>query len=83
MDLFSFSIFVFCEWRHLKLSNRCEKNMLNYSVLYFFTLKWSIRNIFYFLVMAYLCDSRLVLTPVTVLFNVKTTLHDFCMITLA
>lgn len=33
--------------------------------------------------MGYLCDSRLVLTKITVLFNVRTTLHDFYMITLA
>lgn len=25
MDLFNFSIFVFCEWGHLKFSNWCEK----------------------------------------------------------
>lgn len=41
------------------------------------------QDYFSFLVMGYLCDSRLVLTKITVLFNVKTTLHDFYMITLA
>lgn len=41
------------------------------------------QDYFSFLVMGYLCDSRLVLTKITVLFNVKTTLRDFYMITLA
>lgn len=48
--------------------------MLNYSVLYFSTLTWSIRIIFCFLAMDYLCDSSLVLIQITALFNVKTTL---------
>lgn len=45
--------------------------MVNYSVIYFSTLNWSVGIIFCFLAVGYLCGCSLVLSQMADVFNVR------------